>query len=79
MTRFTMEQLFSLLPLTGQWFLRKTSNDDVNMRHRATWKQTVGAHTQNIAVYGATPYDALRNLVIEINGPLETIEKELNS
>lgn len=71
----TFCQLFDCLPLSGQWFLHKTTNSDPAERYRASWEDTVGNRKTSATCYGETPYNALRNLVVEIKGPI-TAEPE---
>lgn len=66
-----LEQLIDCIPQNGRWELSKTKNHDPNKKYMAGWSDCCAVTgVKNLTGYGETPHQAMKNLVVNIKGPI---------
>lgn len=66
-----IDQLIDCLPINGRWELSKTKSPDPARRYCAGWSDyDKNGAVKNLTGYGETPNAAMKQLVVQISGPI---------
>ena len=71
-----LEVILATLPITGNWTLQKTDNQDPAQRYSMAWSEKIKGQYHGITKYGNTARQAAARVLCEIKGDLTDREPD---